>query len=1170
MNDFLKKNTHPPDIPFFPNIIGKSPAMLKVFKLIHKAAESDATVLVLGETGTGKELVAKAIHEEGQRRGKPFVAINCGAIPETLLESELFGHKRGAFTGAISDKIGLIEAANGGTLFMDEISELKPYLQAKLLRALNEKTIRPVGGNEEIKVDFRIISATNRDLKEEIRKGNFREDLYWRIEVIEIMMPTLKERGDDKLLLANFFLENFRNKSEYQGHTLPDGFTEDAIALLKNYDYPGNVRELENAIQRALTLSNDKLITPDSLPPAFHARESFIDYKSENPQENISFENLLSSLKQDNWKSEFPRFENILTSLNDADKRNLLEKISSFIDWYSFFEDLRKNPKLDPSGIASRYSVDYITFRVEPILCGIKIERKNRGMLRSLSRMFSEKLINITDFNYFPLDISSNWGKACKTELESERIKNLRAEWEILKQNKTKAPSSDSLIDLPATEPHNTYASLKSFAQKHRFVLILFTLFFIILLLFCYLYNRLQTIMAARDTVCQGYNLSNWHSCLINGYPQFSEDKIGIIVRGDQEGGFKNEILYNMINKQIIALKGRNDPLSSKLIDDLNNIVFTGIILNKPNPNYYKILQNSKAYLILPDLYNVETKTFDNSKMIFNFSTFPANGRKYTLKMAPWPTYPPFRENNIVGDYTPPGTSFPYISFITQNMSSSDIKVFYSQVFRDSRDKIVDEILGPKRAKITSLSDSFMEFLEKSDPDAIWPTVYVPKAFLPQNYIERDLNNVKIEDISSIIVCSISLMRYYNGIYHGTSPDDLEHYKELFQGCKMSEQLSNILSLEMNIERDSSVLSYLDEYANDKFYEESFNIYYLNPDLKMTDGDIGKLPKVYGDLNDNNHSKWFNENDLEYIHTVVSILPSRLSYNEFRIFMTRNITGDKRLQDIMKRFRIGIGNIACEQLLPAHYSIIDNPDYQPFYKFIAFNMLSQIYFSQRLIPQYIDVTNRCYHLLEQESLKPGSGIETEDAQLYLRSTAHALSIISESMFYGDMIRGEMAKRYAELWKMSESSPELKPILAFDLWFEAGNIFEIISKDSGQTITWETMNAILSNSKNNIVRFILATSGLGDDNKNLTILKEIYEKRRNGIIPYGEPLSRLDYYYITIPSSWVSESIKAKNCNSRFQKNAVLPILYGSPGVYTIGCRPQQGKTSTNNSNSQKK
>ena len=244
-----------------PQMVGKSPKMLKVFKDIGRVASKDITVLITGESGTGKELVAKAIHLNSRRSTGPFVAINAASIPKDLLESELFGYKKGAFTGAARDKIGRIEAAHGGTLFLDEIGEMEPNLQAKLLRFLQEKEFSPLGGNHTITADVRIIGATNRDLSEAVNQGRFREDLYYRFNVVQIKVPPLRERKEDIPLLTKSFLREAVEKLE----TGEKELSKETKAFLEKYDWPGNVRELENVIKRACVLSTGTIIEKKDL-----------------------------------------------------------------------------------------------------------------------------------------------------------------------------------------------------------------------------------------------------------------------------------------------------------------------------------------------------------------------------------------------------------------------------------------------------------------------------------------------------------------------------------------------------------------------------------------------------------------------------------------------------------------------------------------------------------------------------------------------------------------------------------------------------------------------------------------------------------------------------------------------------------------------------------------
>lgn len=244
----------------FPNLIGQSPSFQSVLKTVMKVAATDATVLLFGESGTGKELIAKTIHFQSKRVKGPFVAINCAAIPENLLEAELFGSEKGAFTGAVK-RIGKFEQADGGTIFLDEVGELPISLQPKLLRVLQERTIEPLGSSKTIKVDVRIISATNKDLSEEIRKGNFREDLFWRLNVIPIYIPPLRERKEDIPLLIEYYLKNFC--SIYKKSISID---EEALKMLVSYDWPGNVRELANTIERLVVMSESNVIRVHDLP----------------------------------------------------------------------------------------------------------------------------------------------------------------------------------------------------------------------------------------------------------------------------------------------------------------------------------------------------------------------------------------------------------------------------------------------------------------------------------------------------------------------------------------------------------------------------------------------------------------------------------------------------------------------------------------------------------------------------------------------------------------------------------------------------------------------------------------------------------------------------------------------------------------------------------------
>lgn len=287
----------------FEGIIGNSSEMLKIYNLIARIAPTPASILIYGESGTGKELVAQAIHNLSKVNHKPFVPITCSAIPESLLESELFGHVKGAFTGAISNKIGLFELADGGSVFLDEIGELTPLIQTKLLRVLQERELKRVGGTDTIKVNVRIIAATNKNLEEEIIGGRFREDLFYRLAVVPLRVPPLRERKGDVPLLVNYFLQKYSDKMEKDVQEI----SSYALKVLMEYDFPGNVRELENIIERGVALEGSNIILPESLTLSTYKREgkpvekisdSFISVESEDELYSKGLDEIMAALEK--------------------------------------------------------------------------------------------------------------------------------------------------------------------------------------------------------------------------------------------------------------------------------------------------------------------------------------------------------------------------------------------------------------------------------------------------------------------------------------------------------------------------------------------------------------------------------------------------------------------------------------------------------------------------------------------------------------------------------------------------------------------------------------------------------------------------------------------------------------------------------------------------------
>lgn len=327
IDDELKKTLH------FGKIVGNSPAMLNVYKMIRQVAKTRTNILLTGESGTGKELIARAIHEQSDRLDKPFVVINCSGIPETLMESELFGHKKGAFTGATQDKKGLFEMADKGTVFLDEIGEISPPIQVKLLRAVQERVFKAVGGNQDIAVDIRFISATNKDLEQEVITGYFREDLFYRLNVIEIKLPPLRQRKSDLRILAQHFLDKY---SREMGKEITK-ISSYAIDLLGRYDFPGNIRELENLMERSVALSTTNILLPDSLELSFHKQRSVEGveggmFNLEEVQKGVSLDAILEEIERAYLKKAL--------EFSDGNKQKAAELLG--LRYHTFWRRLEK------------------------------------------------------------------------------------------------------------------------------------------------------------------------------------------------------------------------------------------------------------------------------------------------------------------------------------------------------------------------------------------------------------------------------------------------------------------------------------------------------------------------------------------------------------------------------------------------------------------------------------------------------------------------------------------------------------------------------------------------------------------------------------------------------------------------------------------------------------
>ena len=308
-------------------LVGDDPALQKVLRLVGKVAPTDSSVLVLGESGTGKELIARAIHEMSPRASKPMIPINCGAIPENLLESELFGHVKGAYTGASQNRVGRFEAAHGGTIFLDEIGEMSPPLQVKLLRVLQERTIEPVGGTRSIDVDVRVVAATNKDLEIEVEEGNFREDLYYRLNVVELNLPALRQRKSDIPLLIKFFNQR---SYELKGRAI-SGINTPALEKLMNYRWPGNVRELENVVERLTVFCMDEEVELDDLPAKILSpRSKKDDLPYELPPEGLDLRGFITELEERLIRQALERTgwnKNKAASLLRMNRTTLVEKL---------------------------------------------------------------------------------------------------------------------------------------------------------------------------------------------------------------------------------------------------------------------------------------------------------------------------------------------------------------------------------------------------------------------------------------------------------------------------------------------------------------------------------------------------------------------------------------------------------------------------------------------------------------------------------------------------------------------------------------------------------------------------------------------------------------------------------------------------------------------------
>jgi DNA-binding NtrC family response regulator len=382
------------------NIVGESEKLKKLFKLIEKVAKTDSTVLVQGESGTGKELIARAIHYASPRRDKPLIPVNCGAIPEELLETELFGHEKGAFTSALKERIGRFELANGGTIFLDEIGDMSPKLQVKLLRVLQEREFERIGGDRTIEVDIRVITATHVDLVKAVSDGRFREDLYYRLNVIPVTVPPLRERKEDIPRLVDFFLERHIESS---GGTLLS-LSSDAMECLLSYDWPGNIRELENLVERLVILADDPLITEDDLPQRFRGNNqkesSFSNFLLRSQEEANQRESNVSPIKDSKESEKESRFD---------DKRKYEEdKLTKAFTLIQSKDDTKDYTSEKPSDQLSDKTSDQSSYKTDDKISDKTDDISAKpGLIPSLSKAQEAIISPLLDFPEIGVDLGA-------------------------------------------------------------------------------------------------------------------------------------------------------------------------------------------------------------------------------------------------------------------------------------------------------------------------------------------------------------------------------------------------------------------------------------------------------------------------------------------------------------------------------------------------------------------------------------------------------------------------------------------------------------------------------------------------------------------------------------------------------------------------------------------